>query len=67
MLARGALRLRPVLRRGRGSIIGRCSFHGSSFQQQNARPPNVDGRTTHFGFETVAEAEKQGRGKADPS
>ena len=65
MLARGALRPRTVSRCAYQSIIRRRSFSGSSIRPQNASTPSEDGRTTHFGFETVAESEKQGRGEID--
>jgi hypothetical protein len=38
-------------------------FTGSSVSLQQL--PGEDGRTTHFGFETVAEAQKAARGNMD--
>lgn len=38
-------------------------FSLSSMRRQDVNESRQNDRTTHFGFETVAEAEKEGRGK----
>ena len=63
MLARGALRSLKTVQCRNDAFSGLRSFASSSIHRQTVGTLSEDGRTTHFGFETVAEAEKQARGK----
>ncbi len=66
-LIQGLILMKAVARRlslsvkCRRCITAQRSFATAPLWKQNATPePNA--RTTHFGFETVSEAEKEGRG-----
>ena len=62
MLSKTALRSAKTLQQRTCSTSLARSFASTSLRQQNASGSSHD-RTTHFGFETVPEADKEGRGQ----